>query len=155
MWRQIVAGFGKDDDSPVPPWPVSEDVEPRRRRLRPSSSESSGDDPPRRRRTDPPPAGPAPGLPGWVEPEALEDDGHYVPPPPPPVPRLAPRKLAAGVVLLLGLLLMFLPGLLLQSRTSGTGLLGVLLTVGGAAALVWLMRDTPPGDSGPDDGAVV
>ena len=94
-------------------------------------------------------------LPGWVEPEAVEDDGHYVPPPPPPVPRLAPRKLAAAAVLLAGLLLMFVPGLLLQSRTAGTGVLGVLLTVGGAAALVWLMRDSPPGGSGPDDGAVV
>jgi hypothetical protein len=31
----------------------------------------------------------------------------------------------------------------------------VLLTVGGAAALVWLMRDAPPGGRGPGDGAVV
>jgi len=90
-----------------------------------------------------------------VEPEAVEDDGHYVPPPPPPVPRLAPKKLAAAAVLLAGLLLMFAPGLLLQPRTTGVGMFGVLLTVGGAAALVWLMRDTPPSDTGPDDGAVV
>jgi hypothetical protein len=154
VWRQIVADFGKDAEGPVPPWPVSEDVEPRRPRLRPSRAERSGDEPPRRRRTDPKPE-PVEPLPGWVEPEAVEDDGHYVPPPPPPVPRLAPRKLAAALALLAGLLLMIDPGLLLQPETTGWRTFGVLLTVGGAAALVWLMRDTPPGGRGSDDGAVV
>jgi hypothetical protein len=31
----------------------------------------------------------------------------------------------------------------------------MLLTVGGAAAMIYLMRDAPPEDSGPDNGAVV
>ena len=154
VWRQIVADFGKDADGPVPPWPVSEDVEPRRPRLRPTRPERPDDDPPRRRRTDPRPEPVAP-LPDWVEPEAVEDDGHYVPPPPPPVPRLAPRTLAAALALLAGLLLMIDPGLLLQPETTGWRTFGVLLTVGGAAALVWLMRDTPPGGRDSDDGAVV
>ena len=154
VWRQIVADFGKGSDSPVPPWPVSEDVEPRRPRLRPARPEPPGDEPPRRRRTDPS-AEPVAPLPDWVEPEAVEDDGHYVPPPPPPVPRLAPRKLAAALSLLAGLLLMIDPGLLLQPVTTGWRTFGVLLTVGGAAALVWLMRDAPPGGRGPGDGAVV
>lgn len=148
-WREIVAGFSSDSPGPVPPWPAAEDVEPpSHSRLRATRPERSGDDVPRRRRTDPP-------LPDWVEPDALEDDGHYVPPPPPPVPRLAPRKLAAAATLLAGLVLMFAPGLLLQPRTPGVGLFGAALTVGGAAALVWLMRDAPPSDQGPDDGAVV
>ena len=121
---------------------------------RPERSERSDDEPPRRRRTDPRPEPVAP-LPDWVEPEAVEDDGHYVPPPPPPVPRLAPRKLAAALALLAGLLLMIDPGLLLQPETTGWRTFGVLLTVGGAAALVWLMRDTPPGGRDHDDGAVV
>lgn len=151
-WRQIVEGFGREASSPVPPWPVSEDVEPPRGRLL-GRPERSGDDAPRRRRTDRPADDDA--LPAWVEPEALDDDGHYVPPPPPPVPRLSPQKLAAAAALLVGLVLMFAPGLLLQPRTAGVGLFGVLLTVGGAAAVVWLMRDAPPTDSGPDDGAVV
>ena len=154
LFQQIVADFGKDADGPVPPWPVSEDVEPRRPRLRPTRPERSDDEPPRRRRTDPRPEPVAP-LPDWVEPEAVEDDGHYVPPPPPPVPRLAPRKLAAAFALLVGLLLMIDPGLLLQPETTGWRTFGVLLTVGGAAALVWLMRDTPPGGRDSDDGAVV
>jgi hypothetical protein len=34
-------------------------------------------------------------------------------------------------------------------------LLGLVLTTGGAALLVVWMRDAPPRDSGPDDGAVV
>ena len=158
VFQQIVADFGKDAEGPVPPWPVSEDVEPRRRRLRPSRPEPTGDEPPRRRRTDPRPEPrpePVAPLPDWVEPEAVEDDGHYVPPPPPPVPRLAPRKLAATLTLLAGVLLMIDPGLLLQPTTTGWRTFGVLLTVGGAAALVWLMRDTPPGGRDSDDGAVV
>ena len=154
VWRQIIADFGRDAEGPVPPWPVSEDVEPRRPRLRPTRPEPSSDEPPRRRRTDPRPEPVAP-LPDWVEPEAVEDDGHYVPPPPPPVPRLAPRKLAAAAAVLAGLLLMIDPGLLLQPATTGWRTFGVLLTVGGAAALVWLMRDTPPGGRDSDDGAVV
>jgi hypothetical protein len=89
-----------------------------------------------------------------VEPEALEDDGHFVPPPAPPVPRLAPQKAAAAAAVLVGFLLMFAPGLLLQPRTTGVAVFGILVTLAGAAAVVYLMRDVPP-DSGPDDGAVV
>ena len=155
-WRQIVAGFSAEPTTPVPPWPVVEDVDPPRSRTWTTRPERAGDDVPRRRRTDPPAdAAASSALPDWVEPEALEDDGHYVPPPPPPVPRLAPQKLAASATLLAGLLLMFAPGLLLQPRTAGIGMLGALLTVGGAAALVWFMRDAPPDGRGPDDGAVV
>ena len=137
----------------MPPWPVSEDVDPPARKRFPTRPERPGEDevPRKRRRSD----HPDDALPDWVEPEALQDEGHYVPPPPPPVPRLAPQKLAAAGFLLIGLLLMFAPSLLLQDRTAFVGLMGVLFTVGGAAALVWLMRDAPPTDSGPDDGAVV
>ncbi len=156
-FRRIVEGFGRDNDSPVPPWPVSEDLaDPPSRRLlgRPDRPDSMGDEATtrRRRRTDPVDE---PGLPDWVEPDAVEDEGHYEPPPPPPVPRLAPQKLASAAALLVGVLLMFAPKLLLQDRTAFVGMMGLLLTAGGAAALVYLMRDAPPTDSGPDDGAVV
>jgi hypothetical protein len=50
---------------------------------------------------------------------------------------------------------MLSPGALLQPSTTGVNVVGVLLTVAGGAALVWLMRDARPPDSGPDDGAVV
>lgn len=149
-FRRIVEAYGKDGDDPVPPWPVVEDVEPRSRRVFPTKPERSGE-PRSRRRTDPP----EDALPEWLEPEALEDDGHFEPPPPPPLPRLAPQKVLAAVAVLAGVLLMFAPKLLLQDRTDFVLVMGILLTAGGAAAMVYLMRDAPPTDSGPDDGAVV
>lgn len=133
-FRRIVEAFGRDGDDPVPPWPVVEDVEP-----------------PTRRRSDPPDE----ALPDWVEPDAIEDDGHFEPPPPPPLPRPAPPKVLAALAVLAGVLLMFAPKLLLQDRTDFVLVMGMLLTAGGAAAMVYLMRDAPPTDSGPDDGAVV
>lgn len=155
-FRRIVEGFGREADSPVPPWPVSEDIEPGARRRFPSRPARGDNDEPAarsRRRTDEP----ADALPDWVEPEALDDDGHYVPPPPPPVPRLAPKKIGAVLALLLGLGLLFVPSLVDAFQISPTGvfLLAFTLVLGGAAALIYLMRDAPPTDSGPDDGAVV
>ncbi|HVM29051.1 MAG TPA: hypothetical protein VM433_15440, partial [Mycobacteriales bacterium] len=83
-WRAIVEGFERSSDAPVPPWPVEEDVDPEAapRRRRPTGPT----EPPARRRTDRRDTDPDTdaGLPGWVEPERLADDGHYVPPPPPP-----------------------------------------------------------------------
>jgi hypothetical protein len=164
-WRLIVEGFDKSADSPVPPWPVEEDVDARRARPAAGPRADSGappaeDERPRRqlrRRTDPPaPVDPKQeALPGWVEPAALPDEGGYVPPPPPPVPRVQPRKLLAAASIVLGLLLLFAPGVLNQGATTGVGLLGLVLFAGGAGALVWWMRDAPPTDRGPDDGAVV
>ena len=93
------------------------------------------------------------GLPAWADPQA-EDDDHFVPPPPPPVPRLRPRTLGAVLCAVLGVLVLFAPGVLGLSATRGGGLLGLALLAGGAGALVWWMRDSSPG-GGPDDGAVV
>ena len=151
-WRAIVEGFDREADQPVPPWPVSEDVDPPRR---PPASRSERSAEPRRRRGDD--EGGEAALPAWVEPEALEDEGHYEPPPPPPIPRLAPRKLAAVAGMLLGLGLLMRPSLVgpFQLSPAGIFLVGLTLVLGGAATLVLLMRDAPPTDSGPDDGAVV
>ena len=177
VWRQIVEGFDREVEGPRAPWPAAEDVgpsTPTRRPRRLDRTESDRTDPDRtgsdgrgsdRAGSDGagPPAAAEPRrrrrrddaeLPDWVEPAALEDDGHFVPPPPPPVPRLAPQKAGAAAAVLLGLLLMFTPGVLLQPRTTGVAIFGVLLTLAGAAAVVYLMRDAPT-DTGPDDGAVV
>jgi hypothetical protein len=144
-FRAIVAGFGRPSDSPVPPWPVEEDVdEPRRR------ASDQAPQPPRGPLPPPPPG----DLPGWVEPAALEDGHHYVPPPPPPAPRARPRTLAAAAAIALGVVLLFAPSLLDVAPGPGTSFLGMLLTGGGAGALVYWMRDAP-GHEGPDDGAVV
>ena len=147
-FRAIVEGYSRPSDSPVPPWPVSEDVAPEPRRRR---SDDPGAPRPPRRAPEPPDT----GLPGWVEPAAVEDTSHYVPPPPPPAPRVRPRTVGAAAAIALGILLLFAPALLDVAPGAGTSFLGLLLTGGGAGALVYWMRDAPGVDDGPDDGAVV
>lgn len=116
-----------------------------------------GPAPPTRRRTDPPPAGQQPpGHPPPVEPVDLDPfygEDHFVPPPPPPVPRLRPRTLASVVAVALGLLVLFAPQVLRLPATFAVGVLGLALLAGGAAALIWSMRDSR--DDDPGDGAVV
>ena len=147
-WQQIVAGFEQASDAPVPPWPVSEDVDDTPRR-----SDDVGAPRRLRRRSDR--AEPDDALPAWLEPDALDDDGHYVPPAPPPVPRFRRHTVGALVALAVGLVLVFAPNLIGQVQSVGLGIVGIALMLGGAGALVWHMRDAPPTDSGPDDGAVV
>ncbi|MFN2536754.1 MAG: hypothetical protein ABR549_01200 [Mycobacteriales bacterium] len=148
LFRQIVAGFSADPDDPVPRWPVSEDLD---------EDPSASDEPRRRRRTDrlPLPDDDDQGLPAWVEPAALEDEGHYVPPPPPKIPRPRLRTVGAVLMVVLGFAAIFAPYALWLSDDALSLLLGLVLTVGGTAVLVFSMRDAPPTDSGPDDGAVV
>ena len=148
-WRQIVDGWTKESTDPVPPWPVSEDVDP----SAPAPPAPSAPREPRRLRRREDEADDA--LPSWVEPEALDDEGHYVPPPPPPIPKPKRHTTGSVVALVLGLVLVFAPELLGQVRSTGLGLLGIVLMGGGAGMLVWHMRDAPPTDRGPDDGAVV
>lgn len=144
LFRQIIEGFSLETTDPVPRWPVSEDV-----------SEA----PPRRRRADavePPRDAPEPqGLPDWVEPEALADEGHYEPPPPPKVPRLRVRTVLALLTMLTGMAVLFAPFQIGLDDAPITIILGLLLTGGGGSMLVVWMRDAPPGGSGPDDGAIV
>lgn len=143
VFSQLVERFHADDDSTGPGgWPAAEEVPPPARRthsVRPPAPAPAPDPP------DP--------LPAWLEPEAVEDDGHYEPPPPPPVPRIRLRTLAALLAVVLGLLALFAPYLLGLAATSGVQLLGLASLAGGASALVWWMRDHA--DDGPDDGAVV
>jgi hypothetical protein len=126
---------------------VEEDVEPEGRPDRGAPRAEPGPEPPVETRAE--------ALPGWVEPAALADDNHYVPPPPPPAPRLKPRTLGACAAIVLGVILLFAPSLLDVAPGAGTSFLGLLFAGGGAAALVYWMRDAPGVDDGPDDGAVV
>jgi hypothetical protein len=104
-------------------------------------------------------ATPGPATPTWPEedqpPELDEsydpaDEDHFDPPPPPPLPRLRKATLGAIAVMLFGLLI-------IATNVDGGSLriVGVLALIGGAASLVWNMRNGPPTDSGWDDGAVV
>jgi hypothetical protein len=90
------------------------------------------------------------------EPEARDpaDEDHYVPPEPPPFPVLRASTLAALGLFVLGILLLVAPGIFgLQSRI-GTPLSLVALCAG-VGWLILRMRNTPPPDSGWDDGAQV
>jgi hypothetical protein len=151
VWQQIVESWGTDLDAPVPPWPVSEDID----NARPTIADEAATSRRLRRRSDPDLGDDDDGLPAWLEPDALEDDGHYVPPPPPPIPKVRRNTVGSLVCLTVGLILVFAPNLLGQVQSVGLGVVGIALMLGGAGALVWHMRDAPPTDSGPDDGAVV
>lgn len=135
LFAQIIAGFDADGSEPVPRWPVTEDVEAPRRRRRSDAPEPEG-------------------LPAWVEPEALPDEGHFEPPAPPRIPRPRLRTLLATAVLLLGLVMMFAPFRIGLDDSPIYLITGMMLTGGGAALLVAGMRDAPWGND-PDDGAVV
>lgn len=136
----IVAAWNTEAASPVPPWPVEEDVEgsrtrpaeEERPRLRPNMEVDEEDAAP-----------------------VYEDEGHFVPPPPPPLPRAHPITVWGAFAVVAGVfLIIFLP-ILGTQPSPAVQVLGVLAIVGGIATLVWRMRDAPPVDDGPDDGAVV
>ena len=83
-----------------------------------------------------------------------DDEGHYVPPEPPPFPVLRASTIAALGLFVLGIVLLVAPGVFgLQSRI-GTPLSLVALCAG-VGWLILRMRNTPPPDSGWDDGAQV
>ncbi|MPQ97671.1 hypothetical protein GB931_07000 [Modestobacter sp. I12A-02628] len=82
---------------------------------------------------------------------AAPPEEHFEPPPPPPLSAPAPASLYACLLIALGVLLVFAPGLLRVSGDAGI-LLGVLALVGGVTVLVSRMRDRDEDD---DDGAVV
>lgn len=94
------------------------------------------------------PAAPAPLPP-------TGDDEHYVPPVPPPLPRLDPMSKGAWVALFGGPGYLLLAVLLGWVVPSWAAFCAVGAFVGGFATLVVRMGDRPPGDSGPNDGAVV
>jgi hypothetical protein len=126
-WQQVLASLQSPSTAPVPPWPVTEDV-------------------------DTPTGAEGPNADGTeVGEDALTaDDEHFVPPPPPPFPRLHRKTLAALASIAIGLVI------LATNFDGGTfTVLAVLAIVGGLASLVWRMHDGPPTDSGWDDGAVV
>jgi hypothetical protein len=94
------------------------------------------------------PAAPAPLPPAG-------DDEHYVPPVPPPLPRLDPVSKGAWVALFGGPGYLLLAVLLGWVVPSWAAFCAIGAFVGGFATLVVRMGDRPPGDSGPDNGAVV
>jgi hypothetical protein len=104
-------------------------------------------------------ATPGPAAPSWPEENSSPDVGesydpadedHFEPLPPPPLPRLRRATLGALAVMVFGVLLV-----VTNVDDGAFRIVGLLAIVGGAASLVWNMRNGPPTDSGWDDGAVV
>ncbi len=90
---------------------------------------------------------PAPGPP---EPEPEE---HFEPPPPPPLPVPSPASLYSVLMVVLGAVLVWAPGLLGLSADVGL-VLGCAAVAGGVGVLVARMRERSARADG-DDGAVV
>lgn len=136
----IVARFADEPAGPVPPWPVSEDVDGSRRAPAAEADE---------------PLVPRPPEDGEAVAED-DDEGHFVPPPPPPLPAAAVRTKLAVAAMVVGFCCMIgLQRFLGFPAGRGGFGFGVLLLVGGAGTLLARMRDDPPADDGSDDGAVV
>jgi hypothetical protein len=129
-FEAIVANFDRTSDVSVPPWPVDEDVDPAHE----------------------PTYEPAPAV---AAPTFSFDDEHFVPPDPPPSPPLHPVAKYGWVALITGVLALIIPTLFGRMLSTGWTLLAIACIVGGFATLVFRMKDAPPTDSGPDDGAVV
>ena len=141
----IVASWDDAVVPAVPPWPVHEDLDVTTRDPDDAAIQRS------------------PTHPGGGEEDDDDDhaysegpDDHFVPPPPAPVPppsqatKYALAGLALGFAFLLGA-----QQLLGFPSSSTMRYVGVLMILASVATLVSRMRDAPPIDEGPDDGAVV
>lgn len=160
-WASIVADFDAPVDSPVPPWPVEEDL-PDDERGESADTDRPGPD-------EPSPAGETGfELPRWrgdSRPgdllnalDAEADDEGYEPPPPPPLPRPSRYTALAVAAIVLGLLLCVRPDLLgiLGFGTAGGMTVGFCCLLAGFIILVARLRPGDDGDSDDgDDGAVV
>lgn len=87
-------------------------------------------------------------------PERHDDSDHFVPPEPPPFPVLRASTIGALCLFVLGILLLVTPGIFGLQASLGTPLSLVALCAG-VGWLILRMRNTPPPDSGWDDGAQV
>ena len=91
-----------------------------------------------------------------ADPDDEPDDpnDHFVPPDPPPLPALRPGTIAALLLILAGVVLLLFPSLFGLTGALGTPL-ALIIMCSGAGWLILRMRNTPPPDSGWDDGAVL
>ncbi len=82
-------------------------------------------------------------------------DDKYVPPPPPPLPRISFAAVLAVLAIVFGFVL-FMDRDLLPVAGGVHMLFGLMLVLGGAAALIMRLRPGGPDEDPPsDDGAVI
>lgn len=154
-WSDIVAGFNIDLHDEVPRWPVSEDIDEESAR-EPAPGASIGPTIGFDSLRDATPVSPV-VRPDDDETRRGDDDpdDHYQPPPPPPLPDIDRVARFAWAGALGGPLLLVIAALAGLQLEGWVGLLALLAFMGGFVTLVARMKDRPPTDSGPDDGAVV
>ena len=124
-WQQVLASLQSSPASPVPPWPVSEDL-------------------------DSPTSGAPPVMTADDSDDVDDPDDHFVPPPPPPLPKLQPVTVGALLAIAVGLLI-----LATNFQGGSFTTVAIIAIIAGVVSLIWHMRNGPPTDSGWDDGAVV
>lgn len=139
-FEAIVAGWRREGAVPV--WPADD---------RPPA------DPPRTPPTAVPPV-PRPAAPALrpaPSPDAPDDDAddpddHFVPPEPPPLPRLGPPAAVGFALLVLGLVLVTVPGVIGVPGVYGLPL-GLVTLAAGLGWLVLRLWPGPPEERGEDD----
>lgn len=130
-WQQIVSGFSATATEPEHDRrPATEETEPVDHR-------------------DPAPPSSRP------HPLVGDDEEHFTPEPPPPPPALDLVSRLSWIGLFGGPLVLLVAALFGWSPPRALTLLCVLAFVGGMVTLVVRMKDRPPNDGGPDNGAVV
>jgi len=134
----IVAGWDAPAEAEVPPWPVTEDLDVTLR-------DPDGDLP----------RSLVVRLPDGDEAPAEPDEGHFVPPPPPPLPKPDYTTKLAVAAIAFGFVVLFVLSVFGVEPMREIQVLGLVGILGGLATLVSRLRDGPPVDDGPDDGAVV
>lgn len=148
-WAGIVADFDRDPVDEVPRWPVSEDVDDTDDDLPPANqARATSFETLREGRAAP-----------LSEPVAHRDleprEDHFEPPAPPPLPSVDPVTRFAWAGALGGPVVLVLAALAGLPLSGWVGFLALVAFMAGFVTLVARMKDRPPTDSGPDDGAVV
>jgi len=153
-WEALVAAYETGPADPAP-WPAQEDL---------PEPGTSGDDAARPRsrllrRADHELGDIGLGDAEVVEPAAAQPrrsgEDHFVPPPPPPLPEVHPVTKFAWAGVLGGPAYLVLAAVVDHPLVRQFAWLAVAAFVAGFLTLVARMKDRPPGDTGPDDGAVV
>jgi hypothetical protein len=156
-WLDLVARF----DAPAPeargdevPWPDREDL-PDAVRVTPAGPDALSAEPPTNTDVLLPASGAGRGPRDVPPPTASPDEEHYVPPPPPPLPKLRFATKMAWLALFAGPCYLLIATIVGWAVSGLAAFLCVAAFVGGFAVLVLRMDNGGPGDSGPDNGAVV
>jgi hypothetical protein len=114
-----------------------------------------------------PPTAPTPAQPRPAEPPQAwrghdadwdwswgTDEEHYVPPEPPPLPKLRPLTIVALVLIVLGVVLLIIPGLIGLDARIATPIALLSITCGGGMLLL-RARQSPKNPDARDDGAQI